>query len=51
MNTPTYDWLDEPDEAVDQCSDCPHPNGCIRECIIATYEHEAVAKIRNEEQH
>jgi len=46
MITP-YDWLD-PDKAVKQCEECPHPNGCIRECVIESYVHEDVALVRDE---
>jgi hypothetical protein len=35
---------------VERCEDCPHPDGCLRECIIEKYVHEDVAKIRGEEQ-
>jgi hypothetical protein len=44
-------WFEDEDtiEQVEQCEDCPHPNGCIRECVIANYVHEDVAKIRGEE--
>lgn len=41
-------WLDS-DEEVPRCEDCPHPNGCIRECILKKYTHEDVAKIRDED--
>lgn len=37
------------DDPVERCEDCPHPNGCIRECVIEKYVHEDVAKIRGEE--
>ena len=40
----------EPDEQIPICNDCPHPNGCIRECIIEKHIHEDVAKIRDEEK-
>lgn len=42
------DWLVS-DEQVERCEDCPHPNGCIRECVVEKYIYEDVAKIRNEE--
>jgi len=42
------DWL-VADEQVERCSECPHPNGCIRECIIERYVYEDVSKIRDEE--
>jgi hypothetical protein len=42
-------WL-EADNEVPRCDDCPHPNGCIRECILEKYKDEDVAKIRDEEQ-
>lgn len=49
MNPPeTEDWFDS-DHEVEQCESCPSPHGCIRECIIETYQHENVAQIRNEE--
>ena len=43
-------WLDEPESPCEQCEDCPHPNGCIRECIIANYKEEDVAEIRGEKE-
>jgi len=44
------DWMDEPEQAVEQCDSCPHPNGCIRACVIAEYQHEEVADIRGENE-
>jgi hypothetical protein len=49
MNPPEIeDWFDA-DHQVEQCESCPHPNGCIRQCIIEEHQNENVAKIRNEE--
>ncbi len=42
------EWL-ECDDQVPQCDDCPYPLGCIRECVIANFVHEDVAKIRGED--
>ena len=44
------DWINDVDEVVEQCNDCPHPNGCIRQCVIEKFTHEDVAKVRDEEQ-
>lgn len=48
MNKPDS-WL-EADEQVEQCDDCPFPNGCIRECVIDKHVYEDVAKIRGEDE-
>lgn len=43
-------WFEDEDivEHCEQCEDCPHPNGCIRECVITNHVHEDVALIRGE---
>lgn len=45
-------YFEDEDTVVqcEQCEDCVHPNGCIRECVINTYVDEDVAKIRGEQQ-
>jgi hypothetical protein len=40
-------WLEVEDQ-VNRCEDCPHPNGCIRECVLDKHVYEDVAKIRGE---
>lgn len=37
------------DNPVERCSECPHPDGCIWECVMESYQHENVAKVRDEE--
>jgi hypothetical protein len=43
-------WFEDEDtiEQCEQCEDCVFPNGCIRECAIATHVDEDVAFIRGE---
>lgn len=41
------EWLDA-SEPVERCTECPHPNGCIRECVMEKYVSENVAEIRGE---
>ena len=48
MKKPYEDWL-VADEQVERCTECPHPDGCVRECVMEKYIHENVAKIRDEE--
>jgi hypothetical protein len=47
-NMSNRSWFEEPEELITPCDDCPHPNGCMRECVIDTYTHEDVAMVRGE---
>lgn len=40
MNGQDPVWINDSDDRCTQCEDCPHPNGCIRECVIEAYKHE-----------
>lgn len=40
MNGQDPMWLNDADGECAQCDDCPHPNGCVRECVIETYKNE-----------
>ena len=43
------DLLELDSDPVERCTECPHPDGCIRECVMEKYMFEDVAKIRDEE--
>lgn len=43
-----YEDLYEELPVVEQCEDCPCPNGCLKFCAIESYTQEDVAAVRGE---